>query len=182
MLSKGSQRLADDHVAVDKLLKQIQTALNNGDVNTGYEKIDLFWAKLAVHIRAEHLHLFPQLLSGVAASAAEDPATPLTETEVVIERLRADHEFFMRELANAVEAMRTLAKVSDRAVIDKGLAIVRETVLAVEEKLATHNLLEETFVYRLAGTVLNAKEQAELANNINRELENRPPRFAANVW
>jgi len=171
MLSRGSQRLADDHVAVDKLLKQIQTALGSGDVKNGYEKIDLFWAKLAVHIRAEHLHLFPSLLR--AASA---------KTEDAIERLRADHEFFMRELAHAVEAMRTLTNVSDQAVIDKGLAIVTDTILEIEQKLALHNQLEERHVYALAGTVLNADEQAELANAINRELENRPPRFAASIW
>lgn len=27
-----------------------------------YQKLDLFWARLAVHIRAEHLHMFPALL------------------------------------------------------------------------------------------------------------------------
>ena len=168
MLAKGSQRLAADHVAADKLLKQIQAAINNGDVSGAYEKLDLFWAKLAVHIRAEHLHLFPALTSSVGES--------------VITQLRADHEFFMRELANAVEATRTLSNVSDQAVIDKGLDIVRQTMVAIEQKLAAHNQREETGVYRLAETVLDADEQAELAKQISHELENRPPRFAANVW
>jgi len=168
MLATGSQRLADDHVAADKLLKQIQAAINNGDISSAYEKLDLFWAKLAVHIRAEHLHLFPALKSSVG--------------ENVITQLRADHEFFMRELANAVEAMRTLSNVADQAVIDKGLGIVSERMVAVEQKLAAHNQREESGVYRLAETVLDADEQAELAKEINRELENRPPRFGANVW
>ncbi|HEU4713148.1 MAG TPA: hemerythrin domain-containing protein [Pyrinomonadaceae bacterium] len=168
MLAKGSQRLADDHVAADKLLKQIQAAIDNGEVSSAYEKLDLFWAKLAVHIRAEHLHLFPALTSSV--------------DENVITQLRADHEFFMRELANAVEAMRTLSNVSDRDVIDKGLDIVRQTMIVIEQKLEAHNQREESGVYRLAETVLDADAQAELAKEISRELENRPPRFASNVW
>lgn len=167
MLSKGSQRLADDHVAVDKLLKQIQSALNRRDVNEGYHQLDLFWAKLAVHIRAEHLHLFPALESTVGESG--------------IQRLRTDHEYFMRELPHAVEAMRTLTSVSDQAVIAKGLAIVRETMLSIEQKLAAHNQLEESHVYKLAET-LDSDEQARLAQQITRELENRPPRFTAEVW
>lgn len=168
MLAKGAQRLADDHVAADKLLKQIKAAINDGEVSYACEKLDLFWAKLAVHIRAEHLHLFPALTSSVDENG--------------IKQLRADHEFFMRELANAVEAMRTLANVSDQAVIDKGLDIVRETMVAIEQKLEAHNQREENGVYRLAESVLNADTQAELAKEINRELENRPPRFAENVW
>ena len=168
MLSKGSQRLADDHVAADRLLKQIQAAIRSGEVSTAHERIDLFWAKLAVHIRAEHLHLFPALASSV--------------DDGVIEQLRADHEFFMRELANAIEAMRTLSNVTDEEVIDKGLAIVRDTILAIEQKLVAHNQLEESEVYRSVGTVLNEDEQAELARQINHELENRPPRFAAEHW
>jgi len=168
MLSKGSQRLADDHVAVDKLLKQIQAAIESGNVRAAYEKTDLFWARLAVHIRAEHLHLFPAL----SDSAREG----------VIERLRVDHDFFMRKLANAVEGLRTLTNVTDPEVINKGLGIVSETIRAVEQKLVVHNQIEEAEVYGLVGAVLNAEEQVELAEQVNHELENRPPRFAAAVW
>jgi hypothetical protein len=64
MVLKASERLAGDHVALDRLLKQLQATLNNGDVNACYASLDLFWAKLAVHIRAEHLHLFPGALKG----------------------------------------------------------------------------------------------------------------------
>lgn len=65
MLSKGTECLANDHVALDQLLKQLQAALNDGDVKACYARLDLFWAKLAVHIRAEHLHLFPRVLQAV---------------------------------------------------------------------------------------------------------------------
>lgn len=59
MLSQASQRLADDHGALDEVLSQLWKALDTGDVLVSHDKLDLFWARLAVHIRAEHLHLFP---------------------------------------------------------------------------------------------------------------------------
>src|SRR5215213_1685181 len=174
-LSKGSERLAGDHVALAQLLTQLHAALNNGDVDACYASLDLFWAKLAVHIRAEHLHLFPSVLKGVTA-AGED------ETQSAIERLRADHDFFMHELAKAVETIRMLSNVAEQPVIDQGLDTVRRAISEIELKLADHNRIEENHVYQLAGIVLNSAEQEELARRINSELEKRPPRFSANVW
>ena len=52
------------------------------------------WARLAVHIRTEHLHLFPAIARRVNAA------------ERAIDRLRADHDFFMRELAQAIAILR----------------------------------------------------------------------------
>jgi hypothetical protein len=183
MLSKGIQRLADDHVALDELLKQLQTALDHGDVDAGFAKLDLFWAKLAVHIRAEHLQLFPSVLDGLSANAeGEIPAPRLSGTLAAIKRLRMDHEFFMRQLARAIEMIHGLVNVSDHQVIDEGLINIRRTIFEVEQRLADHNQLEEDQIYQVAGMVLNAEEQAELAKRIVDELENRPPRFAAAIW
>lgn len=180
MPSKGSQRLADDHVAVDKLLKQVHAALNSGEVEASYAKIDLFWAKLAVHIRAEHLHLFPDVLDGVIKANGEHQS--VAQVRSAIEQLRADHDFFMHELGNAIGMVRLLLKVSEQPVIDKELSRVKTTITYIEQRLANHNQLEESHVYRLAGIVLSPAEQAELAQRINSELENRPPRFTANIW
>ena len=157
MLSKGTQRLADDHVALDELLKQLHAALDRDDVNAAFEKLDLFWAKLAVHIRAEHLHLFPCVLNGVVA---------------VIEQLREDHEFFMRQLASAIETIRA----------GQSLSHVRNLIPEIENRLALHNQVEETNVYHLATTVLKAAELEELSQRISSELEKRPSRFTAEVW
>lgn len=176
MLSKGSKRLADDHAALDQLLAQLQAALNNGDVDACYASLDLFWAKLAVHIRAEHLHLFPDVLDRVVETAA------FNVTRTAIERLRADHEFFMHVLGRAVETIRLLANVSEQFVIDQGLDTVRRAVSEIERKLVDHNRIEESHIYQLAGIVLNTQEQTELATRINDELEDRPPRFAASLW
>jgi len=157
MLSKATQRLADDHVALDELLKQLHAALDRDDVNAAFEKLDLFWAKLAVHIRAEHLHLFPCVLNGVVA---------------VIEQLREDHEFFMRQLASAIETIRA----------GQSLSHVRNLIPEIENRLALHNQVEETNVYHLATTVLKAAELEELSQRISSELEKRPSRFTAEVW
>jgi hemerythrin superfamily protein len=182
MVSKGSKLLADDHVALDRLLKQLQTALSHSDVNACYASLDLFWAKLAVHIRAEHIHLFPGILKGTIQIVAEQVPAMLNETRATIERLRADHDFFIHQLAKAVENMRRLLNVSEQSIIVEGLIIVRDTISEIERKLADHNRIEESQIYQLAGIVLSTQEQAELAKRISSELEKRPPRFAGNIW
>src|SRR5262245_4137840 len=162
MLSKGSERLATDHVALDKLLQELKTALSNGDVAVSYAKLDLFWAKLAVHIRAEHLHLFPRVLNGVT-KADDDKvfvSALLPETQSAIERLRSDHDFFMKQLAAAVETARSLINASAPPVSSEGLNTITEVVWQVEQRLADHNQLEESHIYRLAGIVLSPGEQA----------------------
>ena len=184
MLSKGSERLAADHVALGRLLKELKTALSNDDVAVSYAKVDLFWAKLAVHIRAEHLHLFPSVLNAV--TRADDDkvfvAAMLPETQSAIERLRSDHDFFMKQLADAVEIARSLVNASEEAVTGKGLNAIKEIVFQIEQRLEDHNHVEEGHIYRLSGIVLSRAEQLDLAQLITSELEKRPPRFAANVW
>src|SRR6266496_959278 len=76
MLSKASRRLADDHLALDEALRQFRETLDTGDIEASHARLDLFWARLAVHIRAEHLHLFPVVLnrlSDITAGAAGAP-------------------------------------------------------------------------------------------------------------
>lgn len=162
MESQTRQRLSDDHHDVGEVLQQLLAALDNKDVQTSYSKLDLLWARLAVHIRAEHLHLFPAIVSKT------------TEAQPTIDTLRVDHDFFMRELAGAIAILRENDAPK--------LAAVRATVVGVEKRLATHNEIEENQVYHLATTILTPPEQLELASHINAELENRPPRFSAEAW
>jgi hypothetical protein len=154
------ERLSDDHDAVSEILEQLLTALDHKDVQTSYSRLDLLWARLAVHIRAEHLHLFPAI------------ASKLPEVQPMIDRLRVDHDFFMRELARAIGILRTDAK----------LDAVRDAVLEIETRLATHNEIEEREIYRWSSTMLTEPEQLELFARINAELENRPPRFSEEAW
>ena len=157
MLSEGTQRLADDHVALDELLRQLKAALDREDVDTAHAKLDLFWAKLAVHIRAEHLHLFPCVLNG---------------EDAVIEQLREDHEYFMRQLASAIETIRS----------GQDLSAIRNILLEIQQRLVHHNQVEESNVYHRATTVLNAEELEELSQRISNELNKRPSRFTAESW
>jgi len=157
-------RLSHDHHAVGEVIEQLLTALENKDVETSYSRLDLLWARLAVHIRAEHLHLFPAVTDR------------LSEAPLIIKNLRADHDFFMHELARAIGILRELPGN------DAKLAAVADTVRKVEERLATHNDIEENQIYRWSSTLLSESEQLELLARINTELEKRPPRFSEQVW
>jgi len=179
MLPRESQQLAHDHAELNGLLKEVQQALNGADLEVSQARLDLFWARLAVHIRAEHLHLFPSVLDGLSDTAVEPT---LNEARAAVERLRSDHNFFMRELARAIETMRTLSSVRDNGTVNEGLQIVRDTIRKLEQRLVTHNQSEESQIYRWAGTVLNERSRAELAAQISDELMNRPPRFSLDVW
>jgi hypothetical protein len=182
MLSHASRQLTDDHAALSEVLKQLHEALNGGNVEASHSRLDLFWARLAVHIRAEHLHLFPSVLKGLKDSAVGPVAEPsLKEGQLAVERLRGDHDFFMHELARAISTLRELLQTTDRRTIDQGLNAVRETILRIEKRLISHNETEENQIYRWATTVLKEKEQRELAVRINGELAKLPPRFTVNT-
>jgi hemerythrin superfamily protein len=182
MLPLASQQLSDDHQAVGDILEQLLTSLNNTDAEATYSRLDLLWARLAVHIRAEHLHLFPTVLSRLTEST-DDPAVPgLSEAQSIVENLRADHDFFMRELARAIGVLRELPKEIDGANDKAKLTAVENTVREIEKRLVTHNEVEEKKIYRWASTLLIESEQSELIKRINAELENRPPRFPVEVW
>jgi len=182
MVSPARQRLSDDHRAVDTVLKQVLTALRNKDVEASYSKLDLLWARLAVHIRAEHLHLFPAVINRLTGSIDQAVAPDLGEAQSIIDKLREDHDFFMRALAHAVRVLRDLQPPFDSADNDASLNSVLDVVREVEERLANHNAMEENKIYRWAGTILSEPEQIDLATRINAELENRPPRFSVEAW
>lgn len=169
-MSQASQRLSDDHGEVGKVLKEFMAALHDTDVRAAFSKLDLLWARLAVHIRAEHLHLFPTVTSR------------MTEAQSVVERLRTDHDFFMHELARAIGILRELPAKIDSASDEAKLTAVGNAVREIEKRLVTHNEVEENQIYRWTRTVLTEPEQVELAKRINAELEKRPPRFSLEAW
>jgi Hemerythrin HHE cation binding domain len=179
-MTQVSEQLIDDHAALDKLLKQLQVALRSSDLEVAHTKLDLFWARLAVHIRAEHLHLFPTLLRSVETVKASAP-TP-DEAQRVTSELRRDHDFFMHELARAVEITRQLLTGVKRSILEEGLNNVKNIVLEVERRLLKHNEIEENQVYRWATIILNSEEQATLANQITTEFRKHPPRFTLSTW
>src|SRR6266567_8190186 len=136
MLSEASQRLADDHAALDEVLSQLRKALDTGDVAVSHARLDLFWARLAVHIRAEHLHLFPAVMNGLSDMTADHSVAPtLNQGRLAIKRLRADHDFFMHKLAQTIGVLRDLVKTTDRRAVDEAMRTVRDAVLDIEKRL-----------------------------------------------
>lgn len=175
----NSEILSDDHRAVGEILEQLLAALRNRDPEVSLSKLDLLWARLAVHIRAEHLHLFPTVVKRFSESS-DDLAPEFNEAaQATIDKLRADHDFFMHELARAVGVLRELPNTTES---ESSFNSVLETVLEVEKRLAAHNELEENEIYRWAGSILTEPQQVELAARINAELENRPSRFSIEAW
>src|SRR5687767_4018130 len=98
--------LADDHLQVDKLMHTLLAALAQENKAQSFELLDLLWSRLAVHIRAEHLCLFPSILDAPPLYFTGSGGTPkYDEAKSAIDLLRHDHDFFMRELGSAVNTM-----------------------------------------------------------------------------
>ena len=105
----------------------------------------------------------------------------LSQAEAIIAELRADHDFFMHELAQAVAVLREL-KPTDGERIKERISEVHEVVLSIADRLLTHNSIEEERVYLWANMFLSAQEQKELATRIAEELVKRPARFSSESW
>jgi hypothetical protein len=162
--------LVGDHAEVDALFRELWQEFDGVDARGVFEKLDYLWARLAVHIRAEHLHLFPALLGADAAPAP-------WEVRAAVEHLREDHDFFMHELAGTVNDARELA-AQDGPPERERLLQIRGRALAVAERLAEHNRLEEEQVYLWPVLLLDEAELDAVREGMRREIENLPPRFS----
>ena len=172
-------QLSNDHAELGKLLGKFFDALEAGDITQSHSRLDLFWARLAMHIRAEHLHLFPAILRALNETHAKNSGTTPSKSQAVnaIEQLRSDHDFFMHELGRAMATMRELVASRDRPATVRDLEQVKARIVAVAERLATHNTLEESEVYLWATSLLTSGARSDLAMLIHTELNNLPPRF-----
>lgn len=168
--------LAHDHSELDATLGGVFSALSDEKVERTFKNLDLFWARLAMHIRAENIHLFPALLdaSKWSRKAADIPAPE--KVKEVIAQLRADHDFFMSELTAAVKQLRELRR-DDREEAALVFGALREQMTCLRRRFHTHNALEESQAYHWAGAFLDASEQKVLKERLQRELTNLPPRF-----
>jgi hypothetical protein len=169
--------LEADHDSLDELLDSLRAALASGDVRVAHELLDRFWARLAVHIRAEHLLLFPTILAAPKELfTGRDGAPTRDEATATVKRLREDHNFFMHELALAVITARGLLS-NDSRTADAELDAVREMVEAVALSLAEHNKIEEEQLYNWSALLLSEEERADIAAGVRRELQNLPARI-----
>ncbi|OLE52229.1 MAG: hypothetical protein AUG51_19180 [Acidobacteria bacterium 13_1_20CM_3_53_8] len=172
--------LEEDHASLGGLIEELCAALDGSDVARSFALLDLVWARLAVHIRAEHLCLFPAILDAAKQlSSRRADAPQFDEAQSAISRLRRDHDFFMRELAGAVNTMREIKSSSDTRLVEERLLDVRQTISTIKACLEKHNKLEEEQIYRWPTVLLNLEQQAHLAECVRREIENMPPRFAS---
>lgn len=170
--------LVTDHQELDALGRGLFEAFGRGAAAEVLAKLDRVWARLAVHIRAEHLHLFPALLAAAEDAEGRTAAGPSAQAvEEALTRLRGDHNFFMRELAACVEAVKRQA-AGEGPSQSAELEAVRRKVNGVFERLGEHNRLEEEEVYRWPCILLSVAARDQLDAAVRRELENLPPRFS----
>ena len=173
--------LASDHSELAELLDELFAAFEASDVGETYQRLDLFWARLAMHIRAEHLHLFPAIIS--ATGKLEGGIRPVPSLEIVkgkIAGLQEDHNFFMRKLLSAIKQLHVLRENNQADLLPRLLG-VRELINAVGSRLETHNEMEESEVYGWAEALLEASAREELNVKMQKELANLPPRFKKSV-
>jgi iron-sulfur cluster repair protein YtfE (RIC family) len=176
-LQSSEELLGDDHKQLDNLLNCALAALTKTDLAEAFKRLDLFWARLAMHIRAENLHLFPSVLNQAKGNDGERPGEfpPSLEVQKAIDRLTDDHNFFMQQLSRAMKILRECS--TDSPPMGE-FETVRKIIGTVSERLTAHNELEEVIVYRLPARLLPREEQIALAARIQRELKNLPPRLA----
>lgn len=169
--------LEDDHASLGQVLTELDEELAKPNAVRAFELLDFFWARLAVHIRAENLHLFPAIESAPASLFTGNESFPTREdAQNVLAQLRSDHDFFMKELARAVKTMRQVGASETKRVEE--LQDVRRRVTAIAKRLAAHNRLEEQRLYRWPSSLFDEITIAELREGLKRELENLPPRFS----
>jgi len=157
--------LAHDHSEIDILLEIALAKLRSNDSALAFRALDLFWGRLAVHIRAEHLHLFP------AISKISESQLP-TDVPGILADLRTDHDFFMHELADMIKTMRNDNSESRQEEMQS--TTLRLEVL--KRRLADHNGVEETRIYRLINSLVQSENEL-LSRSVKKELDNLPPRF-----
>jgi hypothetical protein len=101
-----------------------------------------------------------------------------TSDEVLelITQLRADHDFFMKELADMIRVMRDMNahQQVDQPVVED----LSRRLITITSRLEVHNELEEARAYTWVGLIFDARTLADLRSRIQHELENLPARFS----
>jgi hemerythrin-like domain-containing protein len=167
--------LKHDHDELGELLNDLQTSLKQRELDRAFQLLDLFWARLAIHIRAENLVLFPAILQAVSLSKG---LPSIEEAADAIAELRSDHNFFMTELADCVNDFRDVLAGNKNA---DQLDEIGARVDAVTVRLDSHNILEEQKVYQWPAVLLNVTDLEAMEAKIKKQLANIPPRFKNSI-
>ncbi|HEX6732980.1 MAG TPA: hemerythrin domain-containing protein [Pyrinomonadaceae bacterium] len=170
--------LGNDHESLAELLTELDSAFGKADAVSAFELLDLFWARLAVHIRAENLHLFPAIATAATSLFTGKGSLPTSEeAHNILLQLRSDHDFFMKELAQMIKVARELTGREE--VPPREIKELRRRMTDIRKRLETHNLLEERLVYTWPSLLFDEKSVAALGDGLRAELENLPPRFVS---
>jgi hypothetical protein len=176
MKNSVASLLENDHESLGELLTELDAELAKANIARAFEVLDLFWARLAVHIRAENLHLFPALAEAPASLFTGKGSLPtFEEAQKVLMRLRTDHDFFMKELAQAIKVMREIADSQDRHLEE--IEDLRQRLTTIAKRLDAHNLLEEGQAYVWPSLLSDEQTVATLCDRLRHELKNLPSRF-----
>lgn len=173
----STEILKHDHNKLARQLETLKSSLQNCGLDE-FQVLDLFWAQLAVHIRAEHLCLFPAILGADRKQFGVDGVPSFEKVELAIAQLRSDHNFFMDQLAEAVKTFREILVQSPPAAeLATKLDSISARVSVVASRLESHNLLEEEQVYTWPQLILDSNQLDDLSASMKKELENLPARF-----
>lgn len=169
--------LEHDHQSLDQLLAELEAELAKPNIVRAFELLDFFWARLAVHIRGENLHLFPAVESAPPSLFTGKGSLPTwEEAQNLLACLRSDHDFFMKELAMIVKTMREV--VASETMRLEEVEDAKRRLTTIAERLAVHNRLEEKQAYTWPALLFDENRIAKLREGLKRELENLPPRFS----
>jgi hypothetical protein len=170
--------LSDDHVELGALLMQLLRSLDESNIDEAYARLDILWARLAVHIRAENVQVFPDILRALDAqtAAGSRDAEKSVRLRASIDRLRSDHDVFMSELKDAVKTVRTVIDERDGKLASIVPRSLRDRLGTLEGAFEDHNR-EEDSVYPMAASVLDSAEMSDLMERVRRELAALPPRL-----
>jgi hypothetical protein len=179
-MSQLADLLENDHEEIAELLSRLQSLLREADIQLSFEVLDFFWARLAVHIRAEHVGLFPVIQRALLESVGGDDTDPkYVETQSAIRALRDDHNYFMDQLAGAMKTMRSLVlKEGSGESLAEQLEQVAGQIEAVSKRMDKHNEIEEEQIYLWPTQLLSAEDLELLTSELKNQLRNLPPRFS----
>ena len=149
------------------------------ELGRAHELLDRFWARLATHIRAEHLCLFPAIMNAPPELFEKNAVPSIEEVRATIDSLRVDHNFFMNELVTSIKLARAHldAAATDASMVTEELL---RSIRRVKQRLDLHNQLEETQVYRWPFALLSNSALERLESEIRHQVQHLPSRFDDN--
>ena len=169
-----------DHQMMDEALRDLVTLLQKEDLEWSFELLDLFWRQLAVHIRAENVCLFPTILNAPRDVFGKNGLPEFEDVKTIVDQLRADHNFLVDHLAQALRILRQLLACTNTLPDDvtNSIGDIRAHIVAVSERLRSHAKLEQERVYRWPELILSREQLETLQDAFLRESETVPRNVA----